>query len=91
MNTMVFFQLFQVWNARSFNVSVFKLDAFSNPFLLISLFVSLIAEILALNLPAFQYIFHTTELDAHTWGINILVASSVILFVEIDKFIRNVK
>ncbi len=91
MNTMVFFQLFQVWNARSFNVSVFKLNVFSNPFLLISLFVSLFAEILVLNLPAFQYIFHTTELDANTWGINILVASSVIFFVEIDKFIRNAK
>ncbi|OGI05254.1 MAG: hypothetical protein A2104_09585 [Candidatus Melainabacteria bacterium GWF2_32_7] len=85
LNTIVFFQFFLAWNARSFRKSIFKMNPFSNPFLFVSLATALFAQISVLTFKPLQFIFHTTQLDFTTWIQTILIASVVILVVEIDK------
>ncbi len=89
LNTLVFFQFFHVFNSRSFEKSIFEMNPFSNPLLLISLTLAVLAQISILIFPPFQYIFHTTAQDALTWTQSVLLASTIIIFVESDKlFVR---
>lgn len=88
-NTIVFFQFFNVLNSRSFNKSIFKMDPFSNMFLFISLILSVIAEILFVSYEPFQFIFSTTSLDSVTWAQTVLIPLSIIVVFEIDKYIRG--
>lgn len=90
-NTIVFFQFFSTLNSRSFTKSILHMSPFSNPFLFISLFLSLIAQISVLTFEPLQYIFSTTRLDAITWIQTILVSFSIIIVIEIDKKIRKEK
>ncbi|EKE03853.1 MAG: hypothetical protein ACD_20C00137G0008 [uncultured bacterium] len=86
LNTIVFFQFFQVWNSRSFRKSVFRMNPFTNSFLFVSLTIAVLAQIAVITFKPLQFVFHTTELSLTTWIITILVASIVVLVVEIDKF-----
>lgn len=89
LNTIVFFQLFQAWNSRSLDKSIFKINPVSNPFLFISLILAVLAQISILTYPPLQYIFHTTNLSINTWIQTILVASTIVIAVELDKLIRK--
>jgi len=87
--TMVFFQFFQAWNSRSEKQSVFAINPISNPFLFYSMIAAFFAHLAVLYVPAFQWIFRTEPLTAIEW-VNILaVAVSVIIVVEIDKWVRR--
>ena len=89
--TMVFFQFFQAWNSRSEYESIFRISLLSNPFLFFSLVASFLAQLAFIYLPPFQWIFRTESISISDW-INIIVVSlSVILVVEIDKWIRRRK
>lgn len=88
-NTIVFFQFFHTLNCRSFDRSIFKMSPFSNPFLLISLSLSVLAEILFISYEPLQYVFSTTSLDAITWAQTILIPLSIIVVFEVDKYIRR--
>jgi len=89
LNIVVFLQFFNVWNSRSLKKSIFRINPFSNPFLLISLIAATIAQILVISLPSFQYIFHTVQLSPVTWIETILAASIIIIVLEIDKYITS--
>jgi len=89
LNVIVFLQFFNVWNARSLKKSVFQLNLFSNPFLLISLIAAIIAQILVITLPSLQYIFHTVQLSPSTWIQTVLAAFVIIIAMEIDKYVLS--
>jgi Ca2+-transporting ATPase len=88
-NTVVFFQFFHVLNSRSFDKSIFSMSPFSNMFLFISLFLSIMAQLSVLYVPALKYVFHTEALDLSTWIQIISVSFSILLVMEADKFIRS--
>ncbi len=88
MNTLVFFQFFQVFNARSFVRSVFVMNPLRNRFLFISMIMALAAEIAVITLPPMQHVFSTEMLDMATWAQCIGVAVSVLAAAEIDKLVR---
>ena len=88
-NTIVFYQFFHTLNSRSFEKSVFKMSPFANPFLYVSLILSLIAQISVLTFAPLQYIFDTTELDAETWIQTIFMSLTIIVAMEIDKLFRK--
>ena len=89
--TMVFFQFFQAWNSRSEFQSVFKVSLTSNPFLLFALLAATLAQVAFLYVPSLQWIFRTEPLSTFDWMRVIGVAATVILLVEIDKWIRRRK
>lgn len=88
MTTMVFFQFFQVWNSRSEHRSVFRISPFSNPYLFYSLVAALLAQIAVLYVPALQWVFRTVPLAYSDWVRVIAVSFTVLVVVEIDKWLR---
>ncbi len=89
--TMVFFQFFQAWNSRSEYESVFRINPFSNMFLFLSLIVATLAQIAFIYVPALQWVFRTEPISAEDWQNILLIALSVIVVVEIDKWFRRRK
>jgi Ca2+-transporting ATPase len=91
MTTMVFFQFFQAWNARSESKSVFLMSPFSNPFLFYSMVAAFLAQIAVIHVPALQWVFRTAPLSFAEWVRIAAVAATVIAVVEIDKLARRWK
>lgn len=89
--TMVFFQFFQAWNSRSELQSVFRINPLSNPFLFFSMLAAFLAQLAVIYVPPLQWIFRTEPISGVEWVQILLVASSVIVVVELDKFLRRRK
>ncbi len=90
MNTMVFFQFFQVFNARSFRKSVFIMNPFKNSLLFISVIFALAAEAAVINIPAMQFVFKTEALSLGEWFHCLGAASAVLIAAEADKLARYI-
>jgi Ca2+-transporting ATPase len=90
-STMVFFQFFQAWNSRSEIRSIFSIPLVSNPFLFFSMIAAFLAQLSVIYVPALQWVFRTEPIDAAEWMQILAVSASVILVVEIDKWIRRRK
>lgn len=89
MTTMVIFQFFHAWNSRSETQSVFRLNPLGNPFLFYSMIAASLAQIAVIYVPALQWVFRTDTLSGGEWLHIIAVAISVIVAVEIDKFLQR--
>lgn len=87
--TMVLFQFFQAWNSRSELQSMFRINPMSNPFLFYSMIAAFLAQLSVIYVPAFRWIFRTEPISINEWIQIVLVASTVIIAVEIDKWIRR--
>ncbi len=89
--TMVFFQFFQAWNSRSEYESVFRIKVTSNPFLFVSMIAAFFAQLSVIYVPTLRWIFRTEPLNFSDWTIILFVSSTVILVVEVDKYLRRKK
>jgi Ca2+-transporting ATPase len=87
--TMVFFQFFQAWNSRSELQSIFKISPFSNPLLFFSLIAAFFAQLSVIYVPTLQWIFRTEPITMSEWLQILMVSATVVLVVEIDKWIRR--
>lgn len=74
--TLVFAQLFYVFECRSEIYSPFELGFFKNKFLIGAVLLSVTMQIAVLYLPALQNVFKTVPLEGWQWGI-ILLASGL--------------
>ncbi|MEP9411980.1 MAG: HAD-IC family P-type ATPase [Candidatus Brocadia sp.] len=89
MTTMVFFQFFQAWNSRSEIQSVFRINPLSNLFLFYSMIAAFFAQLAVLYVPALQWVFRTEPLTKMEW-VNVgVITMTIVLAVEIDKWIRR--
>ncbi|HPX60269.1 MAG TPA: HAD-IC family P-type ATPase [Deltaproteobacteria bacterium] len=86
--TMVFFQFFQGWNSRSEYESIFRIKLLGNPFLFYSMIVSTIAHLAFIYAPPLQWIFRSVPLGAEEWVRILAVSASVLVVVELDKWLR---
>ncbi len=87
--TMVFFQFFQAWNSRSEFQSIFSLGLTGNPFLLYALIAATLAQLALIYVPTLQWFFRTEPFSLQDWAPIFVVSASVIMVVEIDKWIRS--
>jgi Ca2+-transporting ATPase len=87
--TMVFFQFFQAVNSRSETESVLRLNPVGNPMLAYGLFASVLAHLGSIYLAPLQWVFHTKPIGGHQWLQIISMSLTVILIVEIDKWLRR--
>ncbi len=87
LTTMVLFEAFQVFNARTFR-SVFRTNPASNPFVLIATLAALALHIGALYFPPTQYVLRVEPLPASAWLWIIPVSASIVLFMELHKALR---
>ena len=88
--TLVLFQLFNVFNARSDERSAFE-GLFSNYWLWAAVALSLLLHVAVVYTPFLQDAFSTTSLSASDWLFCAAVASSVVWLREIDKIITRAR
>ena len=84
---MVMFQLFHVVSCRSLVTSIFRIAPFSNPFLAISIAVSLVAQFGFVYWPPMQRLFGTVPLPAEYWIYIISMSLFAVLVMEIAKIV----
>lgn len=83
------FQWFNAWNCRSENKSVFQINLFANKSLVAATLLVVGLQFMALHVPFFQRILHTTPLSLSEWLMIILVSSSIIFVEEVRKFFQR--
>lgn len=86
LTTLAVFQWFNALNCRNEKKSIFKINFFSNKFLVAALGIVISLQILAIYNPFMQKILRTKPLSWAEWGIVIIVAFSIIVAEEIRKF-----
>lgn len=82
--TLVFFQLFNVFNSRSDETSAFH-GLFINKWIWVAIFVSALLQVAVIYMPFLQTAFSTVPLSAADWLVAIGVASSVLWLRELVK------
>lgn len=87
--TITFLQMVHVFNSRSANESVFKMNFFSNISLLFAVFSSAILTILFVEVPFFQHYLGTSSLTATDYAIILLVSFSILGVEETRKMISR--
>lgn len=90
-NTFVLFQLFNVFNARSEKGSAFNRHFFSNKLFWLAILSVLLLQILIVQWPPAEEVFHTTALTVEDWLLATSVAVSVLVFEEFRKVLVKPK
>jgi Ca2+-transporting ATPase len=84
--TLVFFQLFNAWNARFVEASAFR-NFLGNRWLWLAVLSSAALQVAVIYLPFLQQAFDTVPLGAADWLECLLVASTVLWIVEGKKLL----
>jgi Ca2+-transporting ATPase len=82
--TLMLFQIFNVFNARSDEQSAFA-HLLTNRWLWIAVAASVLLQVVVVNVPFLQHAFGTTPLSARDWLFCVAVASSVLWLREASK------
>ena len=80
LTTLVFAQLFYVFECRSERFSPFELGFFSNRFLVVAVVCSVFMQMLIIYLPFFQNVFKTIPLDGWQWVLILLISGFRLLW-----------
>jgi magnesium-transporting ATPase (P-type) len=87
-NTLIFFQIFYLFNARYLTQSVLSREGLTgNPKVLVAVLGIVLLQLLFTYLPFFQNIFGSAELPMGDWVRLIFFTFTVFILVEIEKFI----
>lgn len=85
-NTLVCFEIFYLFAARFFSRSVLSREGLlGNPYAIYAALLLLVLQALFTYLPLMQRVFDTVPLGPLEWLLILLVSSSVLVFVEIEK------
>jgi len=89
-NTLVMFEIFYLFNSRYITAPVFNRNGFTgNRYVLIAIAVLIIFQLGFTYLAPMQSLFGTTAIDFSIWLRILLVSSSVLFLVELEKwFVR---
>ena len=86
LTTLAVFQWFNAWNCRSENRSIFKMNPFSNKYLIGATLVIFFLHLFAIYNPIMQNILRTVPLSFGEWMIILQVCCSIIIVEEIRKY-----
>jgi magnesium-transporting ATPase (P-type) len=89
LTTLVVFQAFHLGSSRSDRRSVLEVPLTSNRFLLLAQAGALGVHVGALHLPFTQLVLRVEPIGLDAWWRLVLVASSVLVVVELDKLVRR--
>jgi Ca2+-transporting ATPase len=84
---MILFQIFYLFHCRSLKSSVFQINFFSNPHLLIGVIFVLLAQFGFVYIPIMNHFFYSSELDLFSWIVSLGVSLTIFLFVALEKII----
>ncbi|MFC2065768.1 cation-translocating P-type ATPase [Chloroflexota bacterium] len=85
--SLVAFEWFRAFNARSDEYTVFRLGVFRNRWLVISISVAIMLQLAVVYVPFLQAAFRTVPLGIDKWGIAILVGGSLFVIEETRKIL----
>ncbi len=88
--TLMMFQMFNVFNARSDDISAFA-RLFTNPWLWTAVGVSVLLQAAVVYVPFLQVAFSTSALSAGDWVLCTVVASTVLWLREVSKFVARAR
>jgi Ca2+-transporting ATPase len=77
--TAIMFELFFVFNCRSEKLSAFRVNPFSNKYLVLGILITILLHAMIIYVPFFNSIFGIVPLAASDWLIIVLLASSGLL------------
>ncbi len=86
--TLIFFQLFSVYNARSTKPLPYS-KVLSNPYLLIAVLFSVLLTLLVVYVPFLNIALYTVPLTLTDWIIVVGVSSTLLLIFEIKKSVKE--
>jgi magnesium-transporting ATPase (P-type) len=87
-NTIVFFEIFYVFNSRFLTGSVLSINGLlGNRVILLGVTSVVLFQLLFTYWPVFNHLFRTAPIDMAAWVKIIIVSSTILFFVEIDKLI----
>ncbi|MDH4224722.1 MAG: HAD-IC family P-type ATPase [Deltaproteobacteria bacterium] len=87
--TFVLFQFFNAFNARVEKGTAFNGLFFSNPHLWLALIGTVALQVMAVSWTPAQVVFETTDLGWQGWAVAIGVASSILVYGEIHRFVAG--
>lgn len=87
LTTLAIFQWFNAWNCRSEDRSIFRMNPFSNKFLIGATGIVIGLQFFAVYAPVMNYLLKTVPLHASEWILSSAVAFSIVLAEEGRKFI----
>jgi len=85
--TMVAFEWFRAFNARSDERTLLSLGLFTNRVLLASIAVAIVLQLGAIYLPIGQAAFRSVPLSAEGWGVALGAAGALFLVEELRKLV----
>lgn len=89
-NTLIFFQVFYLFNTRYLTESVFSREGLiGNSKVLLAVFVIILLQLLFTYLPLFHNLFGTAAIPVSDWGRLIGFTFTVFILVEIEKMIMR--
>ncbi len=87
-NTLVMFEVFYLFNSRYMTHCIFSLSGFTgNRYVLVAIVILLILQFGFTYLTPMQSLFGTAAIDLATWLRIVVVASSVLFLVELEKYL----
>ena len=84
--SMVSFEWFRAFNARSDELTVFKLGLLRNRWLVASISVAILLQVAVVYTPFLQEAFRTVPLGIDKWGIAFLAGGSLFVIEETRKY-----
>jgi len=89
--TIIMFELFHAFNAKSWNESIMNKALFSNKYVVFGVLLAFSLTVTVVYLPQLQNVFGTVALNAVDWVLVTIVSSSIIFFVEFKKAILKIE
>jgi Ca2+-transporting ATPase len=86
---LVFYQLVNVFNCRHETKSLFNIKPFSNKYLIIAVTVSLVLQVIVVQIPFLQTIFKTTSLTFMEWGSVVMLSLTILVYDEVRKSVAR--
>ncbi|MBV2120797.1 MAG: cation transporting ATPase C-terminal domain-containing protein, partial [Candidatus Thiodiazotropha sp. (ex Ctena orbiculata)] len=87
-NTPVMFEIFYLFNSRYITDSIINWGGFvGNRYVLYAIGLLIIFQMGFTYLPQLQFLFGTAPISAGMWFLIVMVASSVLILVEVEKLI----
>ena len=84
-------QSFYLFNCRTLKISLFKINFFSNLWVLGGLVFMTISQLLFIYTPVMNTLFQSAPITLIDWGIMLIYGLLVLLIVEAEKGLRNRK
>ncbi|MBI2453396.1 cation-transporting P-type ATPase [Candidatus Peregrinibacteria bacterium] len=82
---LVLIQMVHAFNSRSLKKSIFKLDIFSNLYLISAVTLSVLILVILVHVPFIQNLIRTTDLTLYEWGYILLGSLSIFIIEEVRK------